>query len=195
MKLIKITVKSEWVDEETGEVFTDERVLTDETIKVKKASTSRKKKEEDNDPTPKLTLEDTKYLLNNAAIAALGIEAGDKLDIKYQKVEGFNSKMPIIGPSKIFQTQGGNKLSKSNTVICRGTGNDRLSEFGHNFTLTAHPHNDQLFVLNGDAVKEQIVPEELEIKEDADVDNLIDSLDSENIDKEEISSDDFDFTF
>ena len=44
MKLIKITVKSEWVDEETGEVFTDERVLNDETIKVKKASTSRKKK-------------------------------------------------------------------------------------------------------------------------------------------------------
>lgn len=195
MKLIKITVKSEWVDEETGEVFTDERVLNDETIKVKKASTSRKKKEEDNDPTPKLILEDTKYLLNNAAIAALGIEAGDKLDIKYQKVEGFNSKMPIIGPSNVFQTQGGNKLSKSNTVICRGTGNDRLSEFGHNFVLTAHPHNDQLFVLNGDAVKEQIVPEELEIKEDADVDNLIDSLDSENIDKEEISSDDFDFTF
>ena len=84
MKLIKITVKSEWVDEETGEVVTDERILNDETIKVKKASTSRKKKEEDNDPTPKLTLEDTKYLLNNAAISALGVEAGDKLDIKYQ---------------------------------------------------------------------------------------------------------------
>lgn len=195
MKLIKITVKSEWVDEETGEIVTDERVLNDETIKVKKASTSRKKKEEDNDPTPKLILEDTKYLLNNAAIAALGVEAGDKLDIKYQKIEGYNSKMPIIGPSKVFQTQGGNKLSKSNTVICRGTGNDRLSEFGHNFTLIVHPHNDALFILNGDAVKEHIVPEEIEIKEEDNVDELLNSIDSENVDKEEISSDDFDFTF
>lgn len=197
MKLLKIIVKSEWVDEATGEIITDERVLGDESVKTKKASTSRKKKEEDNDPTPKLTLEDTKYILNNAAITALGAEAGDKIDIKYQKVEGFNKKMPVIGPDSVFQTQSGNKLSKSNTVICRGTGNDRLSEFGHNFTLTVHPHNEHLFVLNGDAeevpMPEEIVIPENESKEET-VDNLLDTLDSEKIDKEEINADDFDFT-
>ena len=47
MKLLKIIVKSEWVDEATGEIITDEIVLGDESVKTKKASTSRKKKEED----------------------------------------------------------------------------------------------------------------------------------------------------
>ena len=196
MKLIKITVKSEWVDETTGEIFTDERVLNDETIKVKKSSP--KKKVEDNDPTPKLTLEDTKYYLNNAAIEALGVEAGDKLDIKYQKVEGYNGKMPVLGSNTIFKTQGGNKLSKTNTVICRGTGNDRLSEFGHNFILKVHPHNEQLFVLEGDAEKKEIpVPEEIKIQEDRSedtVDDLLNSLDSEELDKEEINANDFNFS-
>ena len=105
--------------------------------------------------------------------------------------------MPVIGPDSVFQTQSGNKLSKSNTVICRGTGNDRLSEFGHNFTLTVHPHNEHLFVLNGDA-EEVPMPEEIAIpeneSEEETVDNLLDTLDSEKIDKEEINADDFDFT-
>lgn len=199
MKLIKITVKSEWVDETTGEIITDERVLNDSTVKAKKASTTKKKKEEDNDPTPKLILDDTKYHLNNAAIQLLGVEAGDKIDIKYQKVDGFNSKVPIIGTDATFQTQGGNKLSKSNTVICRGTGNDRLSEYGHTFVLTVHPHNDSLFVLNGDAVREEIAaPEEIKVPEkekEQEVDNLLDNLDSKAEDTEEINTDDFDFTF
>ena len=81
MKLIKITVKSEWVDETTGEIITDERVLNDSTVKAKKASTTKKKKEEDNDPTPKLILDDTKYHLNNAAIQLLGVEAGDRKSV------------------------------------------------------------------------------------------------------------------
>lgn len=198
MKLIKITVKSEWVDETTGEIITDERVLNDETVKLKKP-TSKKKMVEDNDPTPRLTLEDTKYHLNNAAIEALGVESGDKLDIKYQKVEGYNGKMPVIGSDSVFNTQGGNKLSKSNTVICRGTGNDRLSEFGHNFILVQHPNNEQLFVLNGDAERKEIpVPDEIKIpesdnKEDS-VEDLLNNIDEKEIDSEDIKSDDFDFT-
>ena len=190
MKLIKITVKSEWLDETTGEIITDERVLND----AKPKKTTKKSKEEDNDPTPKLTLEDNKYQLNAAAVEALGVEAGDKLDIKYQKVEGYGKKMPVIGSDQIFQTKGGNKLSKANTVICKGTGNDRLSEFGHNFTLVAHPNNDKLFVLNGDA-EDIPVPEEINISESEDtVDNLLNDLDSEKLDKEEINASDFNFS-
>ena len=190
MKLIKITVKSEWLDEETGEIITDERVLND----AKPKKTTKKSKEEDNDPTPKLTLEDNKYQLNAAAVEALGVEAGDKLDIKYQKVEGYGKKMPVIGPDRVFQTKGGNKLSKTNTVICKGTGNDRLSEYGHNFTLVAHPNNGELFVLNGDA-EDIPVPEEIKISESEDiVDNLLNDLDSEKLDKEEINATDFDFS-
>ena len=34
MKLLKIIVKSEWVDEATGEIITDERVLGDDSAIV-----------------------------------------------------------------------------------------------------------------------------------------------------------------
>lgn len=187
MKLIKMTVKSEWLDEETGEVITDERVLTD--VKKPRESSSKKKVvEEDNDPTPKLTLEESKYHLNSAAIKSLMAMPGDKIDIKYQKVG--DSKKPIIGLNIAFNTAGGNKLSKSNTVICKGANNERLSEYGNVFVLTQHPNNPDLFVLEGNAAPKQ-KPAEIVVPDEEEVDDFVSELMEET---DTVTASDFNFT-
>lgn len=109
IKIIKQTLVTEFVDDATGEIFTDTREFKDDSIKTPKKSTSTKKsssKIDDSDPEPKLYLEDNKYVLNSSAIEALGIEVGDTIDIKNQKVG--NTRVKVIGASETFGTKAGN---------------------------------------------------------------------------------------
>ena len=85
-----MTIKSEWLNEETGEIFTDTRELKDDSVKkpsTRKSSSKKKDPEvDDSNPNPLLILEENKYILNKAAVEALGVEPGDKVDIKQQKL-------------------------------------------------------------------------------------------------------------
>lgn len=110
IKIIKQTLVTEFVDTESGEIFKDTREFKDDSIKTpaKKSTSSSKKKSskvDDSDPEPKLFLEDNKYILNAAAIEALGIEVGDTVDIKNQKVG--NTRVKVIGSSETFGTKSG----------------------------------------------------------------------------------------
>ena len=120
IKVHKITVTTEYLNEETGEIFTDTRELKDDTVKgtKKKASKSSSTKIDDSNPNPILTLEDNKYILNAAAIEALGVEPGDTIDIKNQKIG--TKKVKVIGSSETFGTKAGNKLTQKGTVSFRG---------------------------------------------------------------------------
>ena len=105
---------------------------------------------QDNDKEPKLYLEDNKCRLNSKAISLMGISPGDKLDIKYD--DGKNGSVPIIGTDEAFGTKGGNKLTKSNTIACRGSKNEELSKYGKEFVLATHPSKAGLFVLTSEQV-------------------------------------------
>lgn len=193
MKITKITITTEWVDEETGEVFKDTREMKDDSIKKPRATTSKASSKSDDRKEPILTLEDNKYILSAGAVAALGVEAGDKIDIKFQKVD--NKMIPVIGTNDTFGTKAGNKLTKSNTVSYRGKSNDELKIYGDIFTLVEHPTAVGLFILKGentpdvDMVTTKVAQpeEETEVEEDAS-----DLLDGE--DTEEVTTKDFDFT-
>ena len=83
-----MTIKSEWLNEETGEIFIDTRELKDDSVKkpsTRKSSSKKKDSEvDDTNPNPLLILEENKYILNKAAVEALGVEPGDKVDLKQQ---------------------------------------------------------------------------------------------------------------
>ena len=138
------------VDTETGEVL--ETKLIDRSINkpVKAMKATANEAVQDDDKEPKLYLEDNKCRLNSKAVSLMGISPGDKLDIKYD--EGKNGSVPIIGTDEAFGTKGGNKLTKSNTIACRGSKNEELSKYGKEFVLAVHPSKAGLFVLTSEEV-------------------------------------------
>lgn len=138
------------VDTETGEVL--ETKLIDRSVNkpVKAMKATASEVVQDNDKEPKLYLEDNKCRLNSKAISLMGISPGDKLDIKYD--EGKNGSVPVIGTDEAFGTKGGNKLTKSNTIACRGSKNEELSKYGKEFVLAVHPSKAGLFVLTSEEV-------------------------------------------
>lgn len=126
------------VDTSTGEV---------KSVAVKKTATRSTKKKDEN-PNPQLTLEDNKYCLNTAAVELMGLTSDDKLDVKYEQRNGY--RQPVIGTDNAFGTKGGNKLTKSNTVACRGSKNEELSKYGNVFEIKPHETKEGLFLLVGD---------------------------------------------
>ena len=138
------------VDTETGEVL--ETKLIDRSVnkQVKAMKATANEAVQDDDKEPKLYLEDNKCRLNSKAVSLMGISPGDKLDIKYD--DGKNGSVPIIGTDEAFGTKGGNKLTKSNTIACRGSKNEELSKYGKEFVLAIHPSKAGLFVLTSEEV-------------------------------------------
>lgn len=194
-----MTIKSEWLNEETGEILTDTRELKDDSVKkpsTRKSSSSKKKDSEidDSNPNPLLILEENKYILNKAAVEALGVEPGDKVDIKQQKLN--KKECLVIGAAETFGTQSGNKLTQKNAVSYRGKNNQNLAEHGNEFTFTPHPKIEGLFILTGNQepeIKEDVVPEAEDIASEDELDDEMASLIDGNADDTEISDTDFNF--
>ena len=153
IKILKQTLVTEFVDTETGETSVDSREFLDDSIvaaKPKKSSSKRKKNEWDEDPTPLVVREDNKLILNEAAVAALGVVDGDRINIKMQVLN--RRRYPVIGTDETFGDKGGNLLTKSHTVRYGGKNNEELAKFGYIFVLENHPKTDGLFVMkNRDA--------------------------------------------
>lgn len=182
-------------DDETGEVKVINReVINDDLPKSKKTSKKSTKKTDEN-PNPQLILEENKYNLNTAAVEALGVEADDRIDIKFEKRD--KVRIPVIGCNTAFGTQGGNRLTKSNTVSYRGKNRDLLAEYGTVFELK-ETDKEGIFELVGD----QPLPVEKEDEnvkiEDEEVEEIGRPEDLEGIvdgDATEINADDLDFNF
>ena len=170
------------VDTETGEVL--ETKLIDRSVNkpVKAMKATANEAGQDDDKEPKLYLEDNKCRLNSKAISLMGISPGDKLDIKYD--DGKNGSVPIIGTDEAFGTKGGNKLTKSNTIACRGSKNEELSKYGKEFVLATHPSKAGLFVLTSEEVAvDQLVGDDninIDTPEgiDLDLEGLVDDKDA-----------------
>jgi hypothetical protein len=184
-------------DDETGEVkVVNREVVINDLPKAKKTSSPKKStKKADENPNPELTLEDNKYCLNTAAVELLGVEVDDRLDIKFEKRD--KVRVPVIGCNTAFGTQGGNRLTKSNTVSYRGKNHDLLEEFGTVFSFK-ETDKDGIFELIGDkpipTEKEdenvKIVDEEVEeIGRPEDLVGIVDG------DATELNADDIDFKF
>ena len=154
------------VNTSTGEIKSEliKKSIDKTNIKAVDAPKKRSSKKMDESSEPQLILEDNKYLLNSAAIELLQLKADDKLDIKYEKRN--KQMVPILGTDVAFGTKSGCKLTKSNTVACRGSKNQELAKYGTIFSIIPHETKDGLFVLTGnkslEAIDEQINLEELD---------------------------------
>lgn len=183
-------------DDETGEVKVINReVVNDDLPKAKKKTSTPKKSKADENPEPELTLEDNKYCLNTAAVELLGVEAEDRIDIKFEKRD--KVRVPVIGCNTAFGTQGGNRLTKSNTVSYRGKNHDLLEEYGTVFSFK-ETDKEGIYELIGD----KPIPEEKEdenvkivdeeVEEIGRPEDLVGIVDG---DATEINADDIDFNF
>lgn len=185
------------VDTTTGEVSVV-NVETGEVKEVKTKKTTTKKKKEEESSDPQITLESNKYILNTAAVNLLQVEPDDRLCIKYKKVG--KTVIPVIGTEAAFKTGGGNKLTKTNTVSCRGKANEELSTYGTVFTLSENPDGSGTFILTGDKVDQApVVSDEAVEVEDEDIrkdlEQIEDSIESgseEPTDTKEVDGDELD---
>lgn len=113
--------------------------------------------EETTEPT--LTLNAQKYTLNKAALELMRAKQGDRLIVAY----GSNGK-PVIGLQESFGVGGGNKLSSTNSVVCKGKDRELLSQFGDKFQL--EPKENGIFWLineNTESKEELVLDENLQI--------------------------------
>lgn len=152
---------------------------------------------------PQIVLTDKKYVLNQAAADLIGVEWEDRLEIKYQMVDKL--QFPIIGKNAAWGSTGGNKLTKSLSVSCRGQANEVLSEYGDTFTLSPWNGHEGLYVLIGN--KERPIVEdsnievtepkepEIDLKEESfELDDLVAvSFDEDAKDEENYEISDFEF--
>ena len=114
----------------------------------------------------------------------MNLEPDCKLDIKYEK-DG-KDYIPVIGTDEVWGTKGGNKLSKSNSVACRGSKREELLKYGTEFTIIPHTKKDGLFILKSNTVKSEIedlqdLEEEISSPIDVDLQDLLDDSDIKEV--------------
>lgn len=154
------------VDTETGELITKETTFGDFKETTKKTSTRTKKPKDDGSTEPKVELLEGKIQLNNRAMELTGWEPDMKIDIRFEKQGRKITPILCEDPAK------GNRLTKTNTISCRGSKHENLSEYGTIFDLVEYEGHAGWFKLLGDAPEKEDdiidVPEELTNEDDLD---------------------------
>lgn len=159
--------------------------VVDSRAKATKKTTKKKDVEEDPNSPAEITLEANKLVFNQKAANILGVEAGDRLIIKWEQ-EG-KKMMPRIGSDASFDEEGaGNKVTKSNTISYRGNANTLLAQLGTDFTLGSEilPGVYQLIPLSGKEVAApETVEKVIEQADEVDLDLIVDSDETDEIDE------------
>ena len=156
-----------------------------------------KKKVTCDSATAEVTLLDSKYMLTQAAVDLLDVAPGDRINICYNNLpDNPNVKVPIIGSSKSWGNDLGNKLTKSLTVSYRGVANSVLAEYGEVFTL--EPYKDGLFIMRGD--KPVVVDDNIEVTETPEIEEDLQEIEEDFLvqnleDDENYEISDIDFKF
>ena len=89
---------------------------------------------------PIITLEPNKLVFNNKAVADLGLEYEDRVVVEWAKDGSSKVMVPTIRKDE----ETGNKVTKANTVVCKGKANTVLAEKGSEFTII--PFGDKVGV-------------------------------------------------
>lgn len=156
------------VDENTGEItFIGKEEITVDTATSTKRQAKPVKVEANIEPL--ITLDSNKLILTTGAVDMMKICPDCRVDIKYKKKDKVS--VPVIGTDAAFNTKGGNKLTKTNTVSFRGSANEKLAEYGSVFKL--EPSEDEgIFYLIGDKMNKPIEDEAIDIEGELDLDSL-----------------------
>lgn len=184
------------VNIDTGEILETRLINRDiDNSDFKGTRSSKKKVIQDEDKDPKLILEDNKYRLNTAAIELMGLNENSKLNIRYE--QGKNGDIPLIGTDEAFGVKGGNRITKSNTVACRGSKNEELAKYGKEFILVSHPDKPGVFILSsGNVGPEQLIGDNNVSIEGGESDDLPFDLDIKDlVEDEDVNTTEIDSNF
>lgn len=84
---------------------------------------------------PIIEVSESKLIFSPQAISTMCLASGDRISVNYIQKNN-ELTFPVIGKSEVFaDSDSGNKLSKSNTVLFRGTQNTILTKYGKLFKL------------------------------------------------------------
>jgi SHS2 domain-containing protein len=130
-----------------------------------------------------ITLDPNKLIFNNKAVADLELEYEDRVVIEWKKVGKSKTLVPTIRKDE----EAGNKVTKSNTVVCKGKANTVLSERGTEFTIIPFGDIDGLWQLvstTGGAIEDATTLEDaIEEAEETEVDLIVDTDETDEIDE------------
>lgn len=124
--------------------------------------------------------EETRLVFNNRILDTMGVTAGDRVDIKYEK-EG-KLLFPVI-----LQDEKGNKLTQSNTIAYRGKKNEVLEEFGTEFTIEPYKEDIWKLVPTNNSKPVETVEEAIDEAEKVEPILIVDSEDTTDIDEIQFS--------
>ena len=172
------------VNEQTGEIT----FIGKEEISVDTATSTKRKaiKAVTDNQEPLITLDSNKLILTTGAVDLMKICADCRVDIKYKKKD--KASVPVIGTDTAFETKGGNKLTKTNTISFRGAANEKLAQFGTTFKLEPS-ENEGIFYMIGDKMNQSVEDDAIDIESELDLETLedLDLEDTQDLEK-------FDFT-
>jgi hypothetical protein len=111
-----------------------------------------------------VTLDDNKIKLSKSAQLLLGVIPNDRLTVSYYTVNP-EETFPVIGKSELFtDSNGGNRLTKSNTVSFRGTQRDILLEYGKSFKLEPFKSYFKMVKIEDQLENDDLSDEELDLE-------------------------------
>ena len=127
-------------DTETG-VVTDVKCVIDGTVKKTRTTKTKTEVVEEMASEALITLDPTKLIFNNKAVAEMELSPEDRIVIKWEtKGKGKTAVLtPTIGKDLAFDEEGaGNKVTKTFTVGYKGKQNAVLAEFGTEFGIESY---------------------------------------------------------
>ena len=112
--------------------------------------------------------------------------ADDKVAVKFEK------KGRVTTPVTMLDEKEGNRLTKTNTISCRGSKRDELLKFGDVFVLSEHPSITGAFLMTGNVtIEDDIVDIPEEIANEEELDDAIEE--SNDVDSSDFNFDNFEF--
>lgn len=125
----------------------DENTKTVTNVKVVKIPSKY-----DNVDIPLIELGENKLIFSPKALELMNVGINDRITVNY--ITQNNETIPIIGKSSMFaDPEGGNKLTRNNTISFKGMQHDVLNKYGQLFRIDAlenqglykmSPINDQI---------------------------------------------------
>lgn len=164
------------VDSETGDV-TNVKTQVEGEVKRKRTTTKKSEVVEKLEDTPIILREESKLVLNNRAVADMGIEYGDRVFVVYEKIG--KKLIPVIGPSD----DNGNKITKTNTVAFKGNQNTVLAEYGTEFTIEPYKDNTWKLIPTGENALVESIEQAIEVAQEIDPVLLVETDDVYEIDE------------
>ena len=111
-----------------------------------------------------VNLVDNKLVLSKSAQLLLGVIPNDRITVSYYTVSP-EETFPVIGKSELFtDSNGGNRLTKSNTVSFRGTQREILLEYGKSFKLEPFKNYFKMVKLEEESDNDNLEDEELDLE-------------------------------